>query len=138
MNPVFEYIVDKFVYEAYTKYLLVEEKVLEEKFGEERQANLKELHTTFFELMKHGVHEEFMLFTEKMIESKVPFPELKLTDVKTLLEMELSFEAEREKNVVLSILRSKNAHGYHVFQLYKDDIKEFVTWLIRKNSNTLL
>lgn len=52
--------------------------------------------------------------------------------------MELSFEAEREKNVVLSILKSKNAQGYHVFQLFKDDIKEFVTWLIRKNSNTLM
>jgi|JI61114C2RNA_FD_contig_21_4310002_length_251_multi_3_in_0_out_0_1 hypothetical protein len=32
-----------------------------------------------------------MTYTEKLMEYKVPFPELKLKDVKTLLEMELSF-----------------------------------------------
>lgn len=45
MNPVFEYIVDKFVYEAYTKYVLKDEN---KGLDEERQANLKELHATFF------------------------------------------------------------------------------------------
>jgi len=42
-------------------------------------------------MMKHGVHEEFMLLTQKLIEYKVPFPELKLKDVKSLLEMEQFF-----------------------------------------------
>lgn len=61
------------------------------KHLEEIKTNLKELNDTFFEMMKHGVHEEFMLLTQKLIEYKVPFPELKLKDVKSLLEMEQFF-----------------------------------------------
>lgn len=70
-------------------------------------------------MMKHGVHEEFMLLIQKLIEFKVPFPQLKLKDVRLLLEMEQFFEGEAEKKVVLSILHSKNQDGYHVFQLEK-------------------
>lgn len=52
--------------------------------------------------------------------------------------MELSFSGEREKRVLLAILQSRNSEGYHVFQMEKELIVEFITWLIRKNSIALL
>jgi hypothetical protein len=45
-------------------------------------------------MLKYGVHEEFMLLIQKLIEYKVPLPQLKLKDVKSLLEMEQLFQGE--------------------------------------------
>ena len=98
MNPVFVYIIDKLIFECYTKFLTPEYQ--DEKFDQEKKDKLNELHESFFEMLKHGVHEEFMLLIQKLIEFKVPFPELKLKDVKCLLEMEQFFEGEAERKVV--------------------------------------
>lgn len=83
MNPVYAYIIDKLIFECYTKYLAPEYQG--GKWVEEKNQKLNGLNESFFEMLKHGVHEEFMLLIQKLIENKVPFPELKLQDVKFLL-----------------------------------------------------